>query len=93
MYSVVLISTEVMKMELYQELLQQVFQKWVKEISLPQETILQLVEMESYSILKKIKQILENETLSDPECFMEIENILTVMEESGITVAGRHDFG
>ena len=54
---------------------------------------LQMVELESYQALKRIKAILEDESLDDPECFTRIEEILCVLEDLGSNGGNRHDFG
>ena len=46
-----------------------------------------------YRTLKKIKTILEDKTLDDPECFEKIEEIIEIFEELGAKISGRHDFG
>lgn len=43
--------------------------------------------------LLKIRDILADDTLSDPECFHRIEAIVSLMEDLGISCGGRHDFG
>ena len=46
-----------------------------------------------YRALCRIKEILEDETLEDPECFQKIEEIVCVLEELGADAGIRHDFG
>lgn len=43
--------------------------------------------------LRRIQEIVCDETLSDPECFGKIEAIVTLLEALGLTCGGRHDFG
>lgn len=50
----------------------------------------ELVEMESYKALQKIKAILEDDSLDD---FMSIEEIVCVLEGVGSNGGSRHDFG
>lgn len=52
-----------------------------------------LVEMQCYRALRKIKHILEDETLADPDCFNKIEEIVNQLESFGSTGGLRHDFG
>lgn len=56
-------------------------------------TAAQLVECSSYQALVKIQAILQDDTLSDPECFQKIEEILCVLEALGGGGEGRHDYG
>ena len=44
-------------------------------------------------MLWKIRDILADDTLSDEECFRKIEAIVSLLEETGISSGGRHDFG
>ena len=46
-----------------------------------------------YRALCRIKEILEDETPEDPECFQKIEEIVCVLEELGADAGIRHDFG
>ena len=43
--------------------------------------------------LWKIREILADDTLEDPECFQRIEAIVSLLEDMGISCGGRHDFG
>ncbi len=56
-------------------------------------TIAEVLEGECYQALKKIKAILDDDTLNDPECFHRIEKIVCVLEEIGSNGGSRHDFG
>lgn len=52
----------------------------------------QLVEMVSYQTLKAIKQILEDDALTDNACFLKIEAIIRRFEALGSTCGKRHNF-
>lgn len=52
-----------------------------------------LVDKISYQALLKIKMIIEDDSLSDAECFDKIEEIVVVLEEIGSSGGVRHDFG
>ena len=52
-----------------------------------------LVEMKCYEALCKIKAIVEDDAIEDPECFMRVEEIICTLEELGSGGGGRHDFG
>ena len=47
----------------------------------------------AYEALVKIKKILEEDHLSDQDCFGRIEEIVRVYEELGSDGGSRHDFG
>lgn len=51
------------------------------------------VEMECYQAMVKIKNILEDDSLQDEECFCQIEKIVNVFEDLGSGCGNRHDFG
>jgi len=48
-----------------------------------------LIEMQAFQALEKIKAIIENDSLND---FMCIEKIVCVLEEYGSSGGNRHDF-
>ena len=52
-----------------------------------------LVEMECYRTLRKIKAIIEDDSLEDKECFLKIEEIICAFEAIGSNGGDRHDFG
>ncbi len=45
-----------------------------------------------YTALESIKKVLEDSTLEDDECFMQIENIVCIFEALGSDCGARHDF-
>ena len=56
-------------------------------------TLAEVVEGQCFQAINKIKAILDDETLDDPECFHRIEKIVCVLEEIGSNGGNRHDFG
>ena len=44
-------------------------------------------------ILERIRMIIADESLDDPECFQKIEAIVCELERNGIDCGSRHDFG
>lgn len=54
--------------------------------------IYKLLESTCYKALNDIKTILENDSLSDEECFLKIEEIIRVFERLGSNCGNRHDF-
>lgn len=81
-------------MDLYKEILIKILEKENIEIYFPNliNTPVEIVESECYKILKKIKEIIEDDTLEDKECFMRIERIVNLFEEMGSGCGTRHDF-
>ncbi len=51
-----------------------------------------IVEKECYKVLRRIKEIIKDETLADPECFARIEEIVCLLESTGTDCGARHDF-
>ena len=51
------------------------------------------LERECFAVLGKIRKILADDTLDDPECFERIEKIVCELESLGLDCGGRHDFG
>ena len=81
-------------MDLYKEILINVLQKQEAAIYFPNLMLTpqEIVDSVSYRALKKIKEIVRNETLSDAECFRQIEQVICVLEKIGSTGGWRHDF-
>ena len=82
-------------MELYQEILAKVLENREIQIVFPGLTInaAEIIEGECYKTLQKIKALIEDDRLSDPECFMQIEEIVVALEQLGSDGGCRHDFG
>ncbi|MCI5679418.1 MAG: hypothetical protein MR278_05495 [Bacteroidales bacterium] len=78
------------------------FQDILKEILMEEEVQVvfqnlkmspsELVEMRCYMALRKIKKILEDDTLDDKECFAKIEEIVHIFEVMGSDCGTRHEF-
>ncbi len=47
----------------------------------------------SYELLCAILDIIRNDNIDDPECFMRIDRIITLMNDNDIDTGARHDFG
>ena len=59
---------------------------------LDQKTVDRL-ECDCIEVLARIREILADDSLEDPECFVRIERIVCEMESLGLYCGGRHDFG
>ena len=80
-------------MDLWQEMVRGLVEGGVMEIRFPQMTdIEKIFEMRCYQALLAIKQIIEDDALDDPTCFLKIEEIVRVYEKMGSDGGGRHDF-
>ena len=82
-------------MELYKEILVNALAKEEIHVVFPdlKFDLSEIVAMECYIALQKIKTIIENDSLSDAECFVKIEEIVRTFEELGSGGGARHDFG
>ena len=82
-------------MELYKEILAKVLA--TKEVKITfsdlQIDSKEIVEMQCYQALQKIKAVIQNDSLTDNECFMKIEEIISIFETLGCNGGTRHDFG
>ena len=76
-------------MELYQAILKQ---QLGDSPALSEDTILRIVELQCYQALRKIREILDDDTLEDKECFDRIEEIVFLYEAMGRDGGSRHDF-
>ncbi len=82
-------------MELYKEILAKVFA--TKEVKITFSDLQidpkEIVEIQCYRALQKIKTVIQDDSLTDNECFMKIEEIICVFEALGSGGGSRHDFG
>lgn len=62
------------------------------KIVLDRETVEQ-INWDCFSALSKIRALLADHSMDDPECFERIERIVCEMESLGLDCGGRHDFG
>ena len=82
-------------MELFQEMLVQLLTQGEVQVVFPglDTDWTKLVEAKSYQTLKKIKTVIEDDSLSDRECYQKIEEIIRLFETLGSSGGTRHDFG
>ncbi len=81
-------------MELFHEILIEALSKERTEIFFPELTfhMNELIESRCYQALIMIKNILAEESFSDKECFLKIEEIVKTFEKIGSSGGSRHDF-
>ena len=53
----------------------------------------EIMELQCYKTLRKIHEIVRDDTLEDAECFERIERIICELEAIGCVGGSRHDFG
>lgn len=84
-----------MLLDLYKEILVKVLENQEINISFSNLKVdaKEIVQLESYKALQKIKTIIEDDSLEDEECFIKIEEIVSIFESLGSGGGNRHDFG
>ena len=82
-------------MELYKEIIAHYLSQEEANILFPGLALnaKEIVEMQCYQALQKIKEIIQDDSLADVECFMQIEEIICALEALGSEGGIRHDFG
>lgn len=81
-------------MKLFQDILKEILMEEEVQVVFPNLKMSpsELVEMRCYMALRKIKKILEDDTLDDKECFAKIEEIVYIFEVMGSDCGTRHEF-
>ena len=80
-------------MELWRELLINALQNKTNNINYINDSVIKnIIDSECYKILLQIKQTINNDNLSDEECFYKIEHLICLLEENNL-FCNRHDFG
>ena len=81
-------------MDFYKEILARALEKQELILVYPNLTLSpkELIEMKSYQALEKIRDIIADDSLDDPECFMKIDEIVRLFWEMGGGYCSRHDF-
>ncbi len=80
-------------MKRYEEIVSNMLQAGELSLCIEQGELSALIDSKCYTAIEKICNILSDDTLSDPECFLRIEAIVHTLESIGISCAARHDFG
>ena len=82
-------------MELYVEMLKELLSRESIQVTFPNLTLNQrdLLDSISYQALKRIRDIIRDDSLRDEECFQQIEAIVCLLESLGSSGGTRHDFG
>lgn len=81
-------------MKLFQDILKEILMEEEVQVVFPNLKMSpsELVEMRCYMALRKIKKILEDDTLDDKECFAKIEEIVHIFEVMGSDCGTRYEF-
>ncbi len=81
-------------MDLFQELLLEIYREKI-QIEMREWDLAQIgaqVNKAALHLLQQIKAILEDDELSDSECFLQIEAMVCAFEQVGSGIDYRHDF-
>jgi len=79
-------------MELLQRMTADMLRRGELTLTVTPETI-QCLENRCAAVLERIRRIVADDSLDDPECFRRIEQIVCELESNGIDCGTRHDFG
>lgn len=81
-------------MELYRELLLHILKNGEIKVVIaePKIDLTEIIELDCYRTLEKIKAVIEDTSLDDESCFLKIEEIIQIFESLGSN-SQRHDFG
>ena len=79
-------------MELYQEILLKGLERGDFRLTLSESTE-EWLKGNVYQTLVQIRDIIRDDSLTDEECFMQIEEIVCALERLGSDGGIRHDFG
>ena len=82
-------------MELYGEILQKTLAGQEVRVSFPGLTVTpeDILHSVCYRALVEIRDIIRDESYTDPECFYQIEGVIRVLERLGSGGGFRHDYG
>lgn len=82
-------------MELYKEILAHILAREEICITFPNLHIdaTAIAEQRACQALQKIRDVMEDDRFDDAACFMKIEEIFRIFEETGCSVGARHDYG
>lgn len=82
-------------MELFEEIFTQAISSGKIQVTFRgmEDTVAEVMDRICYQTIAKIKAVIQDDSLSDRECFAKIEEIVCALEEIGINCGSRHDFG
>lgn len=61
-------------------------------ISFDADDLVKIIEGKCYKMLSEIRDIIRDDSMDDPECFMKIDSIVSLFIREGISTNGRNDF-
>ena len=81
-------------MKMYEQILVKALENETVQVVFPNVKLnpTEIVQLNCYQAIEKIRDVLQNEDLEDVDCFMRIEEIMNTLEDLGVDVDGRHDF-
>ncbi|MBP3413268.1 MAG: hypothetical protein J6K89_08405 [Oscillospiraceae bacterium] len=79
-------------MDLYEEILAQYALRKIIHEQLSKNVACRIVEGECYNALKRIKTIIEDDSLDDAECYKKVEEFVNTLEILGSDGGNRHDY-
>ena len=79
-------------MEILQRMIADMISRGEVKLTLSTDTV-RYLENRCFEVLGRIREILADDSLDDPECFQRIEKIVCELENIGVDCGSRHDFG
>lgn len=80
-------------MQLWKEILLKALEKKeIDQVIMLDEKAVDFVDRKCYSAVEKIKAVIQDDSLSDQQCFYKIEEIICILEAIGSNGGNRHDF-
>ena len=79
-------------MEILQRMTADMISRGEVKLTLSPDTV-RYLENRCFEVLARIREILADDSLDDPECFQRIEKIVCELENIGVDCGSRHDFG
>lgn len=80
-------------MELLQQILLEILKSQKVTVLCPDFDLSAAVDSICYRTLCEIRDVICDDTLCDPKCFLKIEKIICCFENIGSDGGNRHDFG
>ena len=79
-------------MEILQRMVANMISRGEVTVTLSSNTV-KYLDNRCFEVLERIRKIVADDELDDPECFQRIEQIVCELENIGVDCGSRHDFG
>ena len=79
-------------MEILQRMVANMISRGEVTVTLSSNTV-KYLDNRCFEVFERIRKIVADDELDDPECFQRIEQIVCELENIGVDCGSRHDFG